>query len=161
VFLSFGPRLPAEVGYGAATWSRASPPREESSGAAMCSSTPDLASLPRWAPVLPRGLGPRLPKRRASALPCVPQLRTSPPYQGGLWRCHVSHGSGLCLPERRAPVLPRTPQPQRAVDHRNKERSSCPRHAAGLACFQSTLACYRGACKTCGQTATVRFNSTT
>jgi hypothetical protein len=38
------------------TWPRVLPPREESSGAATCSSAPDLASLPRWAPALPRGL---------------------------------------------------------------------------------------------------------
>jgi hypothetical protein len=36
-------------------WLRALPPRQESSGAAMCSSALDLASLLRWAPALPRG----------------------------------------------------------------------------------------------------------
>jgi hypothetical protein len=40
----------------------------------------------------------------------VPQLWTSPPYRGGLRRCHVSHGSRLCLHERRALTLPRIPQ---------------------------------------------------
>jgi hypothetical protein len=40
----------------------------------------------------------------------VPQLRTSPPCQSGLWRCHVSHGTRLCLSERRALALPRVPQ---------------------------------------------------
>jgi hypothetical protein len=105
VFLSSGPRLPAEVG----------------SGPATCSSALDLASLPRWAPALPRG----------------PGLAYS---RGELWRCHVPHS------------------PQWAVDHRNKEGPSCPRHAAGLACVQSTVMCYRGAYKACGQAATVRFN---
>jgi hypothetical protein len=78
---------------------------------AMCSSAPDLTSLPRWAPALPR----------------VPQLPTSPPCRGGLRRCHVflssgprlpaEVGSGAAtwpwphLPERRAPVLPHAPQP--------------------------------------------------
>jgi hypothetical protein len=49
--------------------------------------------------------------------------------------------------------------PQWAVDQMNKERSSCPRHAAGLTCVQSTVTCYRGACRACGQAAIVRFNS--
>jgi hypothetical protein len=54
----------------------------------------DRTSLQRWAPVLPR----------------VSQLRASPPCQGGLRRCYVSHGSGLCLPKRRALTLPRVSQ---------------------------------------------------
>jgi hypothetical protein len=58
-------------------------------------------------------------------------------------------------------MLARTLRPQRAVDHRNKEGSSCPRHAAGLACVQSTVACYRGAYKACGQAATICFNRAT
>jgi hypothetical protein len=103
-------------------WLWALPPREESSGAATCSSAPDHTSLPRW----------------ASALPCGPGL-ASP--RGELWSCHVPH------------------DPQRVVNHRNKERPSCPRHAAGLACVQSMVACYRGACKACGHAATVWFNS--
>jgi hypothetical protein len=103
---SFGPHLYTEVG----------------SGAAMCSSALDLASLPRWAPTLPRGPGLASPR-------------------GELQCCHVPHG------------------PQRAVDHRNKEMPSCPRHVAGLACVQSMGACYQGACKACGHAATVRFNS--
>jgi hypothetical protein len=104
-------------------WLQALAPREESSDAAMCSSAPDLASLPRWAP----------------ALPCGPDL-ASP--RGELRCCHVPHG------------------PQWAVDHMNKE-TSCPRHAARLACVQSTFACYRGAYKVCGHATTVRFNSAT
>jgi hypothetical protein len=118
--------LPVEVGSGTATcpWLRALPPREESSGAATCSSAPDLASLSRWAPVLPRG----------------PGLASS---REELWCCHVPHG------------------PQRDVDHRNKERPNYLRHAAGLVCVQNTITCYRGACKTCGQTAIVQFNSAT
>jgi hypothetical protein len=58
-------------------------------------------------------------------------------------------------------VLPRTPRPQQVVDHKNKEGSSCPRHATGLACVQSTVMCYRGTCKACGHAATVRFNRAT
>jgi hypothetical protein len=139
----------------------------------------DHTSLHRWAPALPHvpqlrasppcrggfwrchvshGFGLCLPERRAPALPRVSQLQTLPPCRGGLRRCHVVRPR---LPERRAPVLPHTSRPQRVVDHRNKRRPSCPRHAAGLACVQSTVACYRGACKACGQTATTRFNSAT
>jgi hypothetical protein len=58
-------------------------------------------------------------------------------------------------------VLPRTPRPQRVVDHRNKERPSCPRHAAGLICVQSMAACYRGVYKACEYAAIVQFNSAT
>jgi hypothetical protein len=76
--------------------------------------------------------------RWALALPRGPSL-ASP--RGELRCCHIPHN------------------PQRTVDHKNKERSSCPRNAVGLTCVQSTVACYRGACKTCGQTATVWFNS--
>jgi hypothetical protein len=32
-------------------------------------------------------------------------------------------------------------------------------YAAGLACVESTIACYQGTCKACGQAATIRFNS--
>jgi hypothetical protein len=83
---------------------------ESSSGAATCSSAPDLASLPRWAP----------------ALPC-PMALGSPSPKGELRRCHVflsseprlpaEVGSSAAtwprprLPVRRAPVLPRTPRP--------------------------------------------------
>jgi hypothetical protein len=117
-----GPHLPAEVGSDAATYPTApnlaslprwtpalpcvprpwdSPPcrgglrhyhvphgpkppllAEIGSGAATCPAALDLASLPRWPPALPR----------------VPRPRTSPPYRGGLQRCHVSHGPGPHLP---------------------------------------------------------------
>jgi hypothetical protein len=50
--------------------------------AVMCHAAPDLASLSRWAPVLPRVL----------------QLWTSHLRQGKLRRCHVSHGTGPRLP---------------------------------------------------------------
>jgi hypothetical protein len=76
--------------------------------------------------------------RWALALPCGPSL-ASP--RGELRCCHIPH------------------DPQRAVYHRNKERSTYPRNVVGLTCVQSMIACYRGACKTCGQTATVWFNS--
>jgi hypothetical protein len=121
--------------------------------------------------------GPRLPAELVSGVPTCPMAPGSTSPRGELQCCHVffssgSHlpvevGSGSTtwprphLPERRAPVLPRTPRPQRVVDHRNKKRPSCPRHTAGLACVQSMVMCYRGACKTCGQTAIVRFNSVT
>jgi hypothetical protein len=132
-----------------------------SSSATKRSSAPDLASLPRWAPALPRipwlqALPPREESsgaatcssapdlaslsRWAPALPCGTGLASS---RGELRCCHVPHS------------------PQQAVGHRNKGGPNCPRHACGLACVQSTVACYRGACKACGQAATVRFNSAT
>jgi hypothetical protein len=114
----FGPRLPVEVG----------------SGAATCPLDLDLTSRLRWAPVLPRvpwlwtsplgrgglrrchvsyGSGPRLPAKVSSdaatcpmisdltsrlrwtlALTHVLWLRTTPPDRGELRRCHVSYGSG-------------------------------------------------------------------
>jgi hypothetical protein len=54
------------------------------SGVATSPTVPDPASLLGRAPVLPR----------------VTQLRTLPPYSGGLRCCHVPHGSGPCLPAR-------------------------------------------------------------
>jgi hypothetical protein len=140
-----GPRLLAELSYDATT----------------CSSALDLASLPRWAPTLPcvpwlQTLPPREESSGAATCFSAPDLASLPRWapmlprgtdltspRGELWCCHVPHG------------------PQRVVDHRNKEGPSCPRHAAGLACVQSTVACYRGACKACGQAVTVRFNSAT
>jgi hypothetical protein len=108
-------------------------PAEVDSGVATCPTTPDLASLPRRAPALPR----------------IPQLQTSLLYRGWLQCFHVSHGSGLCFPDVRALMLPRLPQPQRAMDHMNKEMLSCSRHVARLTCFQGTFVCYRSTCKTC------------
>jgi hypothetical protein len=57
-------------------------PAREGSGAATCPLAPDPTSL----------LG------RALELPRIPQLRTLPPYLGGLRRCYVYHGTGPCLP---------------------------------------------------------------
>jgi hypothetical protein len=59
-------------------------PALEGSGATMCFVAPDLASLLRRAPVLPR----------------VPWLRTPPLRWGGLQCCHVSHGSEPHLPTK-------------------------------------------------------------
>jgi hypothetical protein len=140
-----GPRLLAEL----------------SSGATTRSSALDLASLSRWAPVLP----------------CVSWLWALHPREESSGAATRSSASDLASLSRWAPVLPRDPSlafpkgelwcyhvshdPQRAVDHRNKEGSNCPRHAAGLLCVQSTVTCYRGACKPCGHTVTVWFNSAT
>jgi hypothetical protein len=65
----------------------------ESSDAATCPLTLDLASLPS----------------RAPALPDVLHLRTSPPYHKELLRCHVSYSSGPTSQSRRASALPRVP----------------------------------------------------
>jgi hypothetical protein len=124
LFLSFGHRLPVEVG----------------SDAATCPMTPGSASL-----------------------------------RGELRRCYVflNFGHHLLvevdssavtwpwprLLKRRASVLPRTHGPQRAVDHWNKERHSRLRHTGGIACVQSTVTYYWGACKTCEHATTIRFNS--
>jgi hypothetical protein len=64
--------------------------------------------------------------------PRVPQLRTSPPYRGGLRRCHVSHGSGLCLPERRALALPRVPQLRTSPPCRCELRRCHVSHGSGF-----------------------------
>jgi hypothetical protein len=63
---SFGTHLSAEVG----------------SGIATCPTTPDLASLTRW----------------ASALQHLPWPRTSPPCRGWFRRRYVSRGPGPRLP---------------------------------------------------------------
>jgi hypothetical protein len=134
--------------------------------------TLDLASLPRWALTLPCVLQPRSspscrgghqrghmfrgPEHRllaevssgattcpsasdlhllaevCSGVTMCPMVPGSASPRGELWCYHVFHG------------------PQRAVDHMNKERLSCPKHAAMLMYSQGTLTCYRGACKTCG-----------
>jgi hypothetical protein len=53
--------------------------------------------------------------------PTLPHRSSLASLRGELRCCHVPHG------------------PQRVVDHRNKERASCPRHAGGLACVQTRL----------------------
>jgi hypothetical protein len=59
-------------------------PIEVASDAAICPTTLDLATLLWWALVLP----------------CGSLLRTSPPREGELRRCHVSHGTGPRFPAR-------------------------------------------------------------
>jgi hypothetical protein len=140
-----GPRLLAEL----------------SSGVATCSSAPDLASLPRWAPALPRlpWLGVLPPREESSdAAMCF-----SAPYLASLsrWAPTLPRGPGLASLRGELCCCHVPHAPQWVVDHRNKERPSGPRHATGLACDQSTVSCYRGACKACGQVATIRFNSAT
>jgi hypothetical protein len=145
VFLSSGSRLPGEV----------------SSGAATCPMAPGSASL--------RGelrcyhiflsYGPRLPTEVGSdAATCYSALDlVSLPR----WAPALPRGPGLASPRGELRCCHVLHDPQRAVDHRNKEGSSCPRHATGLTCVQNTVTCYRGTCKSCGQDATVRFNSGT
>jgi hypothetical protein len=134
---------------------------EWSSGVATRFSALDLTSLPRWAPTLPRvpWLQALTPREESSGVatcfsaldltslsrwaPMLPRGPGIASLRGELRCCHVSHG------------------PQRAVDHKNKESPSYPKHAAGLTCVQSSVACYRGAYKSCGQTATVQFNCAT
>jgi hypothetical protein len=56
-------------------------PTEEGSDTVACPMVPDLASLPRRAPVLPR----------------VPRLWTLPLSGEGHWRCHASHDFQLAM----------------------------------------------------------------
>jgi hypothetical protein len=134
---------------------------ELSSDTAKCSSAPDLASLPRWAQALPRvpwlrALSPREESSGAATCSSTPDLASLP-----RWALALPRGPGLASTrgELRCCHVPHSPQ--RAVDHRNKEETSCHRHAAGLACVQSTVTCYRDACKACGHATTVWFNSAT
>jgi hypothetical protein len=130
---SFGPHLPAEV----------------VSDAVTCPAALNLSSLPMWAPT---------PSR-------VPRPRTSPLCRGGLQRFHMSLSFGSRFLPRWAPTLPHVlwlrcchvfHSPQRVMDHKNKERLSCPRHAGRLTCFRDQYPHYQGkpsswACKTCGR----------
>jgi hypothetical protein len=132
-----------------------------SSGAATRSSALDLASLSRWVSALPRVTWLRaLPSREESSGTAT--CSSAPDFASlSRWTPAPPRGPGLASPrgELRCCHVPHGPQ--RTVDHRNKEGANCPRHAAGLAYVQRTIACYRDACKTCGQTATIRFNSAT
>jgi hypothetical protein len=94
-------------------------PTEVSSGAATCLMASDLVSLSRWAPTLPR----------------VPRPRTSPPCRGGARSCHVYMAPGPTSPRVKFRCCHMSHDPHRIVDRRNKERLSCPRHTANLACF--------------------------
>jgi hypothetical protein len=93
---------------------------------------------------------PHLLAKVCSGAATCPMASGSASPRGELQRCHVFFSSGPRLPtevgsdaatwpwprllERRAPVLPRTPCPQRAVDHMNKERPSCPRCSWACMC---------------------------
>jgi hypothetical protein len=84
-------------------------PPQEDSDTVTCLMTSDPASIFGRAPTPPdvlMTLDPASLLRRASAPSRALQLRTLPPYSGGLRRYHVSHGS------------------HRATDLRNKERPS-------------------------------------
>jgi hypothetical protein len=132
---------------------------ELGSGTATHSSALDLASLSRWALALSR----------------VPWLRALPPREESSDTVTCSSALDLTSLQRWALTLPHGPDlisvrgellcchiphgPQWTMDHRNKEEPNCPRHAARLACVQSTVACYRRICKACEHAAIVRFNS--
>jgi hypothetical protein len=140
-----GPRLLAEL----------------SSGATTCSSALDLASLLRWAPALPRvpwlrALPPRDESSSAATCSSTPDLVSL-----SRWAPALPHGVGLAFPRGELQCCHVPHGAQRAVEHRNKEGPNCPRHAAGFACVQSTVVCYRGARKACGHAAIVRFNCAT
>jgi hypothetical protein len=105
----------------------------------------DHTSLQRWAP----------------APLCVPRPRTSPPCCEELRRCHVFLSFGPRFPAEMGsgaftcPMAPGSASPrgefrcyhishglQQAMDHRNKERLTCPRHTGRLACFQGMFVRY-------------------
>jgi hypothetical protein len=132
-----------------------------SSGAATRSSASDLASVLRWAlsrshVTWLRALPPRDDSSGAAMCSSAPDLASLP-----RWPPALPHGPDLTSPRGKLRCYHVPHGPQRAVDHKNKEGLSCPRHVAGLACVQSTVVCYRGICKACGYVATVRFNSAT
>jgi hypothetical protein len=84
---------------------------------------------------------PCLPDKVSSDAATCPSAPGSASLRRELCCCHVPHS------------------PQRAVDHRNKERPNCPRHAARLAYFHGLLhafarhaTCYQlNADEMCGQ----------
>jgi hypothetical protein len=98
-------------------------------------------------------------------LPCLLQLWTSPPCQGGLWHCHTFYGAGPRLPAEvgssaavcpmasdpaswpgRILVLPRILRfPMGHGPQIYKESLGWPSYAARYACFQGATACFRGA----------------
>jgi hypothetical protein len=85
--------------------------------AATCPTALDLTSLSRWTPALPRVL----------------QLRTSPPYCGGLWCCHVARCSGpriLIKEGSSATTCPMVPDPT-SVLGRALALSRVPRFPVG------------------------------
>jgi hypothetical protein len=111
---------------------------------------------------VPCSSGPLLPievSTGTSTCPAAPDLAFLP---RGVRCCHVSCGPGpRLLAELKsfgATTYPTAPSRLWTTGIKN---DLSLRHATGLACFQSTLACYRGACKTCGQAVIVRFNSAT
>jgi hypothetical protein len=63
------------------------------------------------------GSSTRLLAQGSSGAATYPKTSGSVSPRGELRCCHIPH------------------HPQRAVDHRNKERLSCPSHVASLACF--------------------------
>jgi hypothetical protein len=117
MFLSSGPRLPVKIGSGAATCPMA--PGSASPRGVLrryhVSSAPDLASLSRWAPTLPRGPSLASPSRE---LWCC-YVPTAP---SGLWTTGIKKGLavpdmhlGSLMPKARSRV---TEVPVRCADMR-------------------------------------------
>jgi hypothetical protein len=153
MFLSYGSRPLSRwaLALSHVSWLWPLPSREESSDAATCSSAPELASLPRWAPMLPHGPGLASPRGEllrchvfsmwAPVLPCGTGLASSrgelrcfrvfltsgprlPTEVGSdAATCHMTPSSASPRGEHQCCHVPHGPQ--RAVDHMNKERFSC------------------------------------
>jgi hypothetical protein len=78
---------------------------------------PDLASLLRWPPTLPR----------------VPRPWTSPPYRGGLRRCTMSLSSGPYLPAKVGSGAAMCQMaPASASSRGSSEAATCPTTPSGL-----------------------------
>jgi hypothetical protein len=120
---------------------------------------PDLTSRPRWTPALSRVLW----------------LRTPPPDQGGLQRCHVSYSFRPRLPAEVGFGAATCPTGLCATCFKHKEKPSKSACAARHAYSQHTRTRFQGphiraimhlqyvqcsiinTCKACGQTSTVRL----
>jgi hypothetical protein len=119
----------------------------------MLPRVPWLRALPSWEELrwchVSHGLKLCFLKRGAPVLLHVPRLRALPSWEesSGAATYPTARGSAFLRWELRCYHV--LHDPQWAVDHRNKEMLSCPRHADRLACFQDTLVRYRSACKTC------------
>jgi hypothetical protein len=133
VSYDFGPRLPTEVG----------------SGAAMCPMASNPASLSRWVPVLPCALWLWTPSPCRGGLRCCHVSSGSGPHlpiEVGSDAAACPIAMDLASRPRRVPVLSHVSRfPKDRVPHIYKERSSWPTYAARLVCFQETCVCSQDA----------------
>jgi hypothetical protein len=146
VSLSSRPRLPIEVGSGAATRPLAPDPASKWRGPRR-PMAPDPVSMLRRAPVLSRVLW----------------LRTPPPCRRGLRRCHTSYDSGLHLPVEEGSNTATCPMVLYGLQDVGIKKGTSMCFQGALAWFQGMLAWFQGtlvraieACNMCGQAASLR-----